>query len=160
MCSPANLAYIALLGVLPVSEVRGAIPLSYILFGESESLCRYTGVALAIAGNMAVAPLILIMLQKLEALIVSGKIPFVRDLYLYITERIRSRAKKYVDRYGVPGLILFVSIPLPTTGAWSGSLAAHLLGLSFARSVIAIEIGVAIASLIILSSLEFLTMFV
>jgi uncharacterized membrane protein len=156
MCSPTNLLYIAILGLLPVSEVRGAIPLAYILFDQSEYVCRYTGIALAIAGNMAIAPAILIALKKIEKYIVDSNIKPVKSLYISITSRIRRKAEKYIDRYGVPGLILFVSIPLPTTGAWSGSLAAHLLGLDIGRSIIAIEIGVAIASAIMIIGIEIL----
>jgi uncharacterized membrane protein len=57
--------------------------------------------------------------------------------------------RRKVRQYGAPGLIIFVAIPLPVTGAWTGALAAYLFGIEFRRSMAAIAVGVLIAGLIV-----------
>lgn len=63
--------------------------------------------------------------------------------------KIRKKAHPYVERYGLPGLMLFVMIPLPGTGAYSGSAAAWLLGLKWKSSFVAIFRGVVFAGLLV-----------
>ena len=63
-------------------------------------------------------------------------------------EHVRKRGK-VIDRYGQIGLVLFVATPLPVTGAWTGSLAAVIFGLSFRRAFLSIFIGVFIAGVIV-----------
>jgi uncharacterized membrane protein len=58
--------------------------------------------------------------------------------------------KKIVEKYGYLGLILFVAIPLPMTGAWTGGLVASFLGLNIPKSFLSISIGVIIAGIIVL----------
>lgn len=66
-----------------------------------------------------------------------------------ILEKTRAKAQPYVEKYGVLGLLVFVAIPLPGTGAYSGSLAAWLLDLDWKRSFMAVGLGVVVAGLIV-----------
>ncbi|PKL57316.1 MAG: ligand-binding protein SH3, partial [Methanomicrobiales archaeon HGW-Methanomicrobiales-5] len=59
------------------------------------------------------------------------------------------RHSDLVEKYETLGLILFVAIPLPMTGAWSGCVAAYLLGIKFVHAITAITIGVLVAGLIV-----------
>ncbi|AIU70267.1 ligand-binding protein SH3 [Thermococcus eurythermalis] len=62
-------------------------------------------------------------------------------LYLYYVERVRKKARPYVEKWGFLGLIVFVAIPLPGTGIWTGSLAAYLLGIGKKQTVPALVLG-------------------
>ena len=61
----------------------------------------------------------------------------------------RRRVKKYVDKYGVLGLTLFVSIPLPVTGIWTGGIAAYLLGYSKMKASLSLLLGGVISNLLV-----------
>ena len=67
----------------------------------------------------------------------------------WLFEKTRKRADAKIKRYEHLGLLVFVAIPLPFTGAWTGALIAYLFGLKFGRSLITIFIGIIIAALII-----------
>jgi len=140
------LAYLTvlLLGLAPVSEVRGAIPVARVLF--SDNLEFLLASAVALLGNLTIAPAVLYLLDRLEKFIV--KLGYLGRLYSRVLEVARRRSDK-VSKYGVPGLIAFVAIPLPATGAWTGSLVAYILGLPRGRAVLAIELGVLIAFAIV-----------
>ncbi len=138
------LKYLAVLiaGIAPVSEVRGAIPLARTLFSDNGSFVLATVVA--VLGNLAVAPLVLYALELLERFLIK-RYEILRRTYESALKLAR-RKSRGVERYGLLGLTLFVAVPLPATGAWTGSLAAYLLGLPRSKSLLAIEVGVLAAS--------------
>ncbi|MEM1681327.1 MAG: small multi-drug export protein [Sulfolobales archaeon] len=132
----------------PVSEVRGAIPLARVLLpSDAEFLLASI---ISVIGNLAIAPIVLYTLGYLERTIIKrcGVIGRIYERAI----KLARRKSKSVEKYGLLGLTLFVAIPLPATGAWTGSLVAYLLGLSRTKSLLAIEIGVLIASLIVFAS--------
>ncbi len=65
----------------------------------------------------------------------------VARLYLYYVERVRKKAHPYLERWGFWGLLIFVAIPLPGTGVWTGALAAYLLGIKNRRAFPALLLG-------------------
>ncbi len=71
-------------------------------------------------------------------------------LYLKYLEDVRRRSSKYIERWGIPGLIIFVSIPLPATGIWTGSLAAYILGMKRKETIVSLFVGGMISNLITL----------
>ena len=71
-------------------------------------------------------------------------------LYLKYLEDVRRRSSKYIERWGIPGLIIFVSIPLPATGIWTGSLAAYILGMRRRETIISLFVGGIMSNLITL----------
>lgn len=137
-----------LVSLLPVAEVRGSIPMVFVLFKDGESIAY--GLAVAVVGNLLVAPIVLTALRWLDTLIINSRtIPTVmKRVYTRVISYGRSRSSR-VNRYSLLALALFVALPLPGTGAWTGSLVAHVLGISRRRALIAIELGVLIASLIV-----------
>ena len=102
---------------------------------------------LAVLGNLLPIPFILLFFKHVEK--------FLRNydkwskLMDWLFEKTRKRADEKIKRYEHLGLLIFVAIPLPFTGAWTGALIAYLFGLKFARSLITIFIGIIIAALII-----------
>jgi len=85
------------------------------------------------------------------------KVPFLKRILESIFARTR-RKGEMIERYEEIGLMLFVAIPLPVTGAWTGSLAAYLFGLKFWKSILFIFLGVLIAAGVVsfLTSLKWL----
>ena len=71
-------------------------------------------------------------------------------LYLRYVSSVRRRVHKYVDRYGTVGLILFVAIPLPATGVWTGALGAYLLGMNRWKTMISLLVGGLISNIVTL----------
>ncbi|MGH2348342.1 MAG: COG2426 family protein [bacterium] len=127
-----GLVIIAAVTLVPWIELRGAIPLG-LAMGYHPLLVFAISVGvnclLVIPGFVA---LDLLYTRWLSA------IPWVRAQ----VERVRARGSRYVERYELLGLALFVAIPLPGTGAYSGTLLAWLLGLDRRRAGVAIAAGV------------------
>lgn len=134
-----------LMGLTPISEIRGAIPLARALFLKDSEFV--VGAAVAVAGNLAISPAVLWTLEHVERVLI-GRGGSLGRIYEKALELARRRSEK-VKKYGYLGLAILVAIPLPATGAWTGSLVAHLLGLSRAKSLLAIEVGVLAASIIV-----------
>jgi len=129
---------------MPFSELRGGIPLGiYLGLPPAEAFL------LAVLGNLLPIPFLLLFLDRIEKIALSWK-PLAR-FYVKAVERVEKR-KDIIERYGYLGLSMFVAIPLPMTGAWSGTLLAFLLRLNKTKSLIFIAMGVLLAGVIVLSA--------
>ncbi|MFC1929540.1 COG2426 family protein [Chloroflexota bacterium] len=142
-----NLEFSGILVVLaiaaaPISELRGAIPVAISVF----HFPWYYAFLLAVIGNLLPVPFILLLLNSVSRLL--NKVRFFEQLLNWLFERTRRRGK-IIERYERIGLALFVAIPLPITGAWTGSLAAVLLGLKFRYAFLSIFIGVLASGVIV-----------
>ena len=133
---------VLIIATLPIFELRGALPVAINLF----HFPWYYALLLAIIGNLLPVPFILLFLDTFSRLL--NKVGFFKRGSDWFFEHVRKRGK-IIDRYGQIGLVLFVAIPLPVTGAWTGSLAAVIFGLSFRRAFLSIFIGVFIAGVIV-----------
>lgn len=137
-----NIHKIILMAMLPVIELRGAIPVG-IALGYS-----HLGALLwAYLGSMIPVPFILLLFRPITGWMRSTKI--FRKLVDFVVER-AIRKKKSVSRYGVLGLLFFVAIPLPGTGVWSGSFIASLLDMRMKYALPVIALGNLIAGFIVL----------
>ena len=74
---------------------------------------------------------------------------FFKNFYEKIIERSQKKIKAEVDKYGWVGVAIFIGIPLPFTGAWTGALGSYLIGLDKKKSITAIILGVIIAAIIV-----------
>lgn len=134
---------IMIVGAIPVSELRGAIPLA-LSFGIPMAKAFY----LSVLGNIIpVAPL-LILLEPVSNRLRKFKI-WAR-FFDWLFERTKKKAKT-IQKYEALGLAIFVAIPLPMTGAWTGAIAASLFKIRFGYAFIAIVLGVIAAGLIVSS---------
>lgn len=140
--TPTVLIIAGLLSILPVSELRGAIPYA---------LANHVAVALAFVFctllNMLVMPIVFIFLSTLHGLL--DRLGWYHRIFTGLLERARTKVKAQVDRYGYIGVMLFVAIPLPITGAYTGSLGAWVLGLDRRKTFLAVSAGVLIAGVIV-----------
>ena len=133
---------VLIIAALPIFELRGALPIAINLF----YFPWYYALPLAIIGNLLPVPFILLFLNTISRLL--SKIDFFKWMSHRLFERIR-RQGGVVERYERIGLVLFVAVPLPGTGAWAGSLAAVLFGLKFKYAFLSILMGIFIAGIII-----------
>jgi len=126
-----------LLAASPILECRGAIP-----YGFYVGLSPLEVYVLSLLGNlMPVLPLFL-GLKTFER-------RFRHFLVVRYLDSVRRRAAPYVEKYGVMGLALFVAIPLPFTGAWTGTIAAYVLGIDVKKMCLSVVVGVICAALIV-----------
>jgi uncharacterized membrane protein len=135
-------AVVLVIAMLPVVELRGAVPVGINLLG----LPWYRAVMLAIIGNMLPVFLVLLLLDSAVRLLVRFRL--FRRFFDWLFDRTRRRSE-LIRRWEFWGLAMFVAVPLPVTGAWTGSVAAVLMGLPYWRSVLAILIGVVIAGAVV-----------
>jgi uncharacterized membrane protein len=126
----------------PIAELRAAIPLGIL----QHHFPWYYALLIAYIGNLLPVPFILLFLHSISGYL--SKIGPLRSFFNWLFEHTRRRGK-IIERYGPIGLALFVAIPLPVTGAWTGSLVAALLGLKFKHAFLSICIGVLIAGIIV-----------
>ena len=131
-----------LLGILPISELRGAIPYAY-LNGVPIWLAYVVGVL----SNATVPFLGFLFFETFHKLL--DKWGFYHRLFEKTVDRARKKVGDKVSKYGLLGLMLFVGIPLPVTGAWTGILGAWVLGLDRKKSILFILLGVLISGIIV-----------
>lgn len=142
-----SLIIAGLLAFLPVSEVRGAIP--YVFLVANTPFERALGLVVSVVCNMLVVPAAFALLDLLGKLVESKRTPgLIKRFYNWLLAFGRRRSLG-VKKESYIALALFVGVPLPATGAWTGSLVAYVLGLERKKSIIAIEAGVVIASLLV-----------
>jgi len=133
---------VIVLAALPVSELRGAIPLALAL-----GFSPLKAYVLSYIGNLIPVIPLLFLLQPIVYKFRHIKI--VKRFFDWLFERTRRKAA-LVERFEALGLILFVAIPLPVTGAWTGCMAATLFKIRFRYAFLAIIAGVMIAGFIVL----------
>ncbi|MDD2352440.1 MAG: small multi-drug export protein [Candidatus Caldatribacteriota bacterium] len=137
-----NLLKITLLSTLPVLELRGSIPIA-ISYYHLPVLESYI---FAVFGNLIPAVFLLLYLKPFSDFL--RKCPIFDIFFSWLFKRTRRHEKKY-EKYGALFLLFFVAIPLPVTGAWTGSVAAFLFGIRFWYAFPMIAGGVMIAGIIV-----------
>ena len=133
---------VVIISVLPVVELRGALPVAINVF----NMPWYRAYPLAIVGNMLPVPILLLFFDSLAKIV--SKVEVGRRFVNWGLERTR-RHGKLIERYERIGLTLFVAIPLPFTGAWTGSIAAFLMSMKFKYSILSIFCGVIISGAVV-----------
>lgn len=139
-----NYLWVFFMAATPIWELRGSIPTGMFAFH-----LPWPGVFIvSLLGNILPVPFILLLLDPLRKIL--GQIKFIERLLNWVLQRTR-RQSALVERYEKIGLMLFVAVPLPGTGAWSGALIAYLLGMSLRSAFLPISLGVLIAGVIVLA---------
>lgn len=137
-----ELAFTFFTAMIPVVELRGAIP-----FGIGLGLPPLYAYIAAVLGNLVPAPFIILLIRKIFALLRR-----VQSFDSLIT-RLEKKAEKkgeIIQKYRALGLIILVAIPLPGTGAWTGALAAAFLNIRLCHALPEILLGLMIAGGIVL----------
>jgi uncharacterized membrane protein len=139
---PLIIFWTSFLSFLPISELRGAIP-----FAVANGIPWYIAYPYAAALNALVAPVCWIFLSTLHRLFL--KMAWYKRLFNRFVERAREKLRGGVEKWGWIGVALFVAVPLPVTGAWTGTLGAWILGLGKRRTLLAVTLGVICAGAIV-----------
>ncbi len=128
--------------MLPVLELRGAIPL-----GVSLGLHIWPATLVSILGNMVPVPFIILFIRRVFEFL-RARSPRLESLVTGLENRAAGKWQK-VYKYRFLGLAILVAIPLPGTGAWTGALIAGLMDMRMKKSIPAIFAGVIIAAILI-----------
>ncbi|MDD5082257.1 MAG: small multi-drug export protein [Dehalococcoidales bacterium] len=135
---------VLIIAALPIFELRGALPVAINLF----HFPWYYALLLAIIGNLVPVPILLLVWGGLVKLL--SRISVFERAFNWLIERTK-RQGKVIEKYRGIGLALFVAVPLPMTGAWTGALAANIFGLRFGSAFLSIALGVFVAGAIVTS---------
>ena len=134
-----------LISMIPIVELRGGIP-----FGVGMGVKWQYAVIICMIGNMLPVPFIFLFARKI--LEWGADKPVIGKFFTWCLKKGHSGGEKLKEKAGKGmfwALLLFVGIPLPGTGAWTGTLAASLLDLDFKKSILAVACGVVLAAAII-----------
>lgn len=133
---------VLLCAMLPIIELRGAIPL-----GAALGLPWWQNYFFAVLGNMIPVPFILLFIKRIIAWMNASQIKFLHKIGTWLTNKAEKNRER-VEKYSFWGVCLFVAIPLPVTGAWTGSLVAAVIDMKFFKALLSCFIGVLIAGVI------------
>lgn len=140
-----------LVSMLPIVELRGAIPLGVLM-----NMNPWLLFAITVIGNILPVPLIILCARPVVNFCLRTR--FLRPVGNWLENKVKKNSDKIV-KYEVWGLFIFVAIPLPGTGAWTGALLAALMDLRLKNAFPCIALGVATAGLIMIfgsSAVKFL----
>lgn len=135
-------AIIFIISMIPILELRGG------LLAASPALLNVpilSAIPLCVVGNILPIPFILLLITKILDWMKTVKL--FRPIALWLENKAMSK-KDQIEKYEFWGLVLFVGIPLPGTGAWTGALVAALLRMRFKRAFVAILLGIVVATVI------------
>ena len=130
-----------ILSMMPIGELRVGLP-----YGIALGLEYPLALVAALLGNMIPVPFIIVYIKRIFVWM-RRHMP-VFDSFITKLESKANLKGETVEKYGPAGLLLFVAIPLPGTGAWTGTLAASILDLDFKKSIISVILGVLLAGII------------
>ena len=140
-----HLITIFILSISPAGEGRVGIP--YGLINDVPVILSY---AVGVSANLLVFPLFYALISLMNKLL--WRFKSYKKAAVYLSRRAKRLTKGSIHKYGAWGLMVFVMIPLPVTGAYMGTIAAYILRMDYKRSLIATSIGVVIACSIITAS--------
>jgi uncharacterized membrane protein len=149
-----------ILSMLPISELRGGLPLA-IVYANEHNIPVASVFSLIVLANILVIFFAFYFLDNIHHLLL--RIKSYKKFFEFYISKIQKKLDKFEKKYSAIGflaLTLFVAVPLPVTGAWSGVLIAWLLGLDRKKSILSISLGVIIAGvLVLIGTLGFLRIF-
>ena len=136
--------YVFLISMVPIVELRGAIPIS-----QLQGLPIVPSYIVCIIGNMLPVPIIYLFARKV--LEWGADKPLIGSFFSFCLEKGEKGGRKLQEKAGrglFLALLLFVGIPVPGTGAWTGTLAASILDMDYKSSVAAVMLGVLLAGIL------------
>lgn len=140
-----DILMLILLTVAPFLELRASIP-----YGIFKTDLHWSIVfVICVIANILLAPLLYFFLDNIVFLFL--KINFVDKIYKKYVDKTQKKIKKYVDKYGVLGMSIFIGVPLPGSGVYSAALGAYALGMGYRKFILASILGVLIAGIAVLA---------
>ncbi len=133
--------YVFLVSIVPWLELRGSIPLGIIMGLDITKVFL-----ISLLGGILVIPALFVALDHIFP--IARRIKIIDRLYIISENRVQRKYEKYSD-WEMLGLMLFVAVPLPGTGVYSGTFLAFLFGLERKRAFVAISLGALIAGILV-----------
>lgn len=133
---------VVICSMIPIIELRGAIPL-----GAYYGLPWWQSYVFAVIGNMLPVPFILLLIKGVISWMINCKSKFFNKIGNFL-QRKSDKNREKIEKYGFWGLTVFIGIPLPVTGAWTGSLVAGVIKMNFWRAMLSALLGVMMAGVI------------
>jgi len=140
---PSKELIVVLIAMLPVAELRLSIPIAIMREPYGFGLDPFTAFYLSVIGNMIPVVPLLLFLEPVSNFLRRWRIWDI--FFTWLFERTHRKHNAKFEKYGSIGLAVFVGVPLPVTGAWTGCAAAFVFGFKFKNSFFAILAGVIIA---------------
>lgn len=135
---------LTLITLIPALELRASIPYGILKLGM-----HWLDVFLiCIIANMILGIIIYFLLDK--AVHLFTKIKWIRKLYDRVVIRAQKKIQPYVEKYGTIGVALFIGVPLPGSGVYTGALGSYIIGLNYRQFIIANIVGVLLAGIAVL----------
>jgi uncharacterized membrane protein len=134
---------VMVIGAIPISELRGAIPVAMGVYGMRPVEAYF----LSVIGNLIPVIPLLLFLEPVSNYLRRYRI--FEIFFTWLFSRTRRNHNDNFEKYGLLALTIFVAVPLPVTGAWTGCAAAFVFGVKFRHSFPAIAAGVMIAGIIV-----------
>ena len=133
-----------IISLMPILELRGGLIAAALL-----GLDPIPSYIISIIGNVLPVPFILLLITKILAWMKKSKVKFFNKIANWLDEKVEKH-KGQIEKFGYVGVILFVGIPLPGTGAWTGSLIASVLNMDKKKTFLAVLVGIFMASIIMM----------
>jgi uncharacterized membrane protein len=149
-----------ILSILPISELRGGLPLA-IIFANDNKIPLIIVFSLIVMANILAVFIAFYFFDHIHKYLLRNK--FYKKVFESYIGKIQKKVDKFEKQYSTTGflaLAIFVAVPLPGTGAWTGCIIAWLLGLDRKKSILAISLGVLAAGILVFfGTLGFLSLF-
>ena len=129
--------------MLPIIELRGAIPLAFGL-----GLPWWQAYLISVVGNLLPVPFILLLINVVIKWMSKSKVKFLNKIANFLLTKVEKKRDR-IEKYSFWGLCLFIAIPLPVTGAWTGSLVAAVIGMKPWKALLSAILGVLLAGMIV-----------
>lgn len=143
-----------LCSMLPIIELRGAIPMAFAM-----GLPWWQAYLISVVGNLLPVPFILLLINIVIKWMASSKVKFFNKIANFLLERVEKKRDR-IEKYSFWGLCFFIAVPLPVTGAWTGSLVAAVIGMkpwkAFLSALLGVLIAGAVVTLIVYGGIGFL----
>ena len=133
--------------MIPIIELRGAIPMGAAFNATLGGMPWYLTYILSVLGNMVPVPFILLLIKKVIEWMYKSRVKFFNKVANFLLRRVEKRREK-IEKYSFWGVCLFVAIPLPVTGAWTGSLVAAMIDMKPWKAFLSCLLGVMISGTI------------
>ena len=132
-----------LCSMLPIIELRGAIPMAFAM-----GLPWWQAYLISVVGNLLPVPFILLLINIVIKWMASSKVKFFNKIANFLLERVEKKRDR-IEKYSFWGLCFFIAVPLPVTGAWTGSLVAAVIGMKPWKAFLSALLGVHIAGAVV-----------
>ena len=131
------------MSMVPIVELRGAM-----LYAVGHNMDFLPALMVCVIGNMLPIPFILLFITKVIAWMQKCRVRFFNKVANWLVNKAEKNREK-IEKYSFWGVCFFVALPLPVTGAWTGSLVAATIGMKFWKALLSCFIGILIAGVIV-----------